>query len=188
MARERFTGPKTIIEGDKGFCRATAQHFILSRVVPKKKNLPRILEVTFKHYPSCGHTHTPIDAALQIYPRLSNEWKRIRGIRIKTNTIAIRVAGNLNPETAHEAKFSIPFSIAYVLRYGHIDQAAFEITGIINQKVRSIIKLIKLEVGKEMERVFKQKRSTEMILEMDDGRKFYSRIDYRRGDPEYPSL
>ncbi|MCX5909376.1 MAG: MmgE/PrpD family protein, partial [Deltaproteobacteria bacterium] len=67
LAKEGFTGPSTILEGKQGFLKATTSHFDLSRLAPKREDPPRILEVTFKNYPSCGHTHTPIDAALELY-------------------------------------------------------------------------------------------------------------------------
>ncbi|NLW06433.1 MAG: MmgE/PrpD family protein [Clostridia bacterium] len=186
LAREGFTGPAEILEGERGFCRATASKFDLSAVVPPAGRQPRLMEVTFKNYPSCGHTHTPIDAALELYKKLGGSVEQIAKIKVITNKVAARVAGNYNPTTAYEAKFSIPFCVAWALRYGSLNLDAFTVEALSNAQVRTLMAKIKLEIGQEMERVFQQKRPTEIIITLNDGRQVKARVEYRRGDPENP--
>ncbi len=187
LAKEGFTGPSTILEGKQGFCKATSSQFDLSRFAPRSGDKPRILEVTFKNYPSCGHSHTPIDAALALYPRVQETGGRISQIGITTNQVAIRVAGNTNPQTDTEAKFSIPFCVAYALTYGRLDLNSFTAEALRDLKVRELMPLVHMKVGEEMEKVFQQKRPTEMHIQMENGTPLSARVEYRRGDPENPS-
>ena len=186
LAKEGFTGPSSILEGKQGFCKATASQFDLSRFVPKKGEPFRILEVTFKNYPSCGHSHTPIDAALELYPQVQAAGGRIESIRILTNRVAIRVAGILDPKTESEGKFSIPFCVAYALTHGRLDLDSFRPEGLSDPRVRELMSRIRMEVSEEMEKVFAQKRPTEIQIRMENGETLSARVEYRRGDPENP--
>lgn len=186
LAREGFTGPAAIIEGERGFCRATASQFDLSKVMPSRERRPRIMEVTFKNYPSCGHTHTPIDAALALHKMLAAAGGKVKKIKVVTNRVAQRVAGNFNPTSAYEAKFSIPYCVAYALQYGRLNLASFETDALADAQVRALIAKIELVIGAEMEQVFQEKRPTEIYITLEDGRQLSTRVEYRRGDPENP--
>ena len=186
LAREGFTGTSTILEGKRGFCKATARIFDLSRLIPQSQDPPRILEVTFKNDPSCGHTHTPIDAALQLFPKVREAGENITRIRVITNQAAIRIAGNKKPETGHEAKFSIPYCVAYTLRYGRLELSSFAPEALEDPQVRSLMARVEMEVGEEMEKIFQQKRPTELFIELQNGQTLSCRVEYRRGDPENP--
>ncbi len=186
LAKEGFSGPSTILEGKQGFCKATAKQFDLSRVIPKRDDPPRILEVTFKNYPSCGHSHTPIDAALRLFPEVREAGGCIAKIRVITNQVAIRVAGNANPQTEYEGKFSIPFCVAYALTHGRLDIDSFHPEALGDPRVRQLMTRVHMEAGEEMEKVFQQKRPTEIHLQMEDGTALSARVEYRRGDPENP--
>jgi 2-methylcitrate dehydratase PrpD len=186
LSRQGFTGTSTILEGKQGFCKATSSQYDMSRIVPKDQDLPRLLEVTFKNYPSCGHTHTPIDAALKLYPDLRETNEKIAKVKVITNQVAVRVAGNDRPQTEYEAKFSIPYCVAYALQYGRLDLFSFGEEALQDSQVRLLMKKVELQIGEEMERVFQQKRPTELHITLEDGLTLSSRVEFRRGDPENP--
>ena len=186
LAREGFSGASAILEGKQGFIPATASRFDLGRIVPGSEDPPRLLEVTFKNHPSCGHTHTAIDAALQLFPRLREAGGRIAKVRVVTNQVAARVAGNRDPRTDHEAKFSLPYCVALALQHGRLDLFSFEEAALRDPQVRTLMARVELEIGEEMEKVFQQKRPSEIHVVLEDGRTLSSRVEFRRGDPENP--
>jgi len=70
LAREGFTGAGAVIEGEKGFCRAMAPAFDLSRITEALGNPPyKIQENSFKIHASCRHTHPAVDLALDLVAR-----------------------------------------------------------------------------------------------------------------------
>lgn len=195
LARQGFTGALRILEGDQGFCRATAGECDLSRAVLDLGSHYRILEVTTKMYPSCGHTHTPIDAAVGVRRRLSDAIGDsnpsviagiVRRIVVRTNSVAVRVAGISNPSSSYEAKFSIPFCVSHGLLYGSPALESFEGVWLDDTATRQLMQRVSITIDPELEKVFRDKRPTEIQVELNDGRVFEERVEFRRGDPENP--
>ena len=61
LAREGFTGATRILEGDRGFCRATATQFDLAVITAGLGRPPyKVEENSFKIHASCRHTHPRI--------------------------------------------------------------------------------------------------------------------------------
>src|SRR5690606_39494505 len=79
-----------------------------------------ICEMTFKNHACCGHTFAPIDGALELQRRHNIRSQDIARVSISTYGPALAVAGNPNPSTAAEARFSIPFVVATALLHGSV--------------------------------------------------------------------
>lgn len=195
LARQGFTGALRILEGDQGFCRATAGECELSGIIRNLGSDYRILEVTTKMYPSCGHTHTPIDAALGIRRRLSDAVGDcspsviaglVRRIVVHTNSVALRVAGISNPRSSYGAKFSIPFCVSHGLLYGSPALESFEKGYLDDAPTRQLMQRVSITIDPKLEEVFRDKRPTEIQVELNDGRVLQERVEFRRGDPENP--
>jgi len=45
---------------------------------------------------------------------------------------------------------------------------------------------VSITIDPELEKVFRDKRPTEIQVELNDGRVFEERVEFRRGDPENP--
>lgn len=191
MAARGITGARRILEGEQGFCRAMASEWEWERITADLGTRYRILEVTFKMYPSCGHTHTAIDAALALRDRLALAASEIVGktkrLEVFTNSVAVRVAGCPRPRTSHEARFSIPYCVAYALLYGAPDLDAFEAPRLHDPLVVRLLGRTELLVSAEFEEVFRRKRPTEIRLYLDDGTVAQAKVDFRLGDPENPA-
>jgi 2-methylcitrate dehydratase PrpD len=69
LARLGFTGATRILEGERGFFRATAAGFDPSRVTDRLGEQWKITENCYKLHSCCAHTHTAIDVALDIRAR-----------------------------------------------------------------------------------------------------------------------
>jgi len=64
LARRGFTGATRILEGERGFFRATSTAHDESRITDGLGERWKILENCYKLYSCCGHTHSAIDTAL----------------------------------------------------------------------------------------------------------------------------
>jgi 2-methylcitrate dehydratase PrpD len=185
LARERVEGPSTILEGPRGFFKAMVPaEPKIERLTTDLGKVWRILETTFKAYPTCGHTMTPIEAAFSL--RREIDPNRICRITIYTNSAAVRIAGNDNPENEFQAKFSIPYCVAVALLYGQVTQAEFTHDILEDLKVRGLMEHMKLVVDEEFEQVFGNARPTRIEAITTDGRRFVTQAYRRKGDPELP--
>src|SRR6218665_3024995 len=68
--------------------------------------------MTLKTHPCCGHAFAPIDGAQALQAQMRISADDIHRIHIGTYAAALDVAGNPDPKTAPEARFSVPFAVA----------------------------------------------------------------------------
>lgn len=185
LAREKIKGPETIFEGPRGFFQA---------MVPEKPNIERlcadlgqvwrIVETTFKAYPVCGHTMTAVEAAFSVRDEVDPA--QISRVLIFSNSTAIRVAGNQNPRTEFQAKFSIPYCVAVALLYGRVTQAEFTSETMNDWTVRNLMERMELVVDQKFEEIFEHARPTRIEVITRGRRHFVGEAYDRKGDPEKP--
>lgn len=118
LARRGFTGPSAILEGPQGLYAAMTK-------APKPLVLDdgwRIMEVSFKPWAACRHSHPAIDAALELRARGA-----LHGpIRLETYADAIAFCDRPTPVNVIDAKFSLQHSIAVVALRGEPQLADYE--------------------------------------------------------------
>lgn len=107
VAFKGIKGPRFILEGPQGLYAATCKN-------PKPMTFPdqwRIHEVSFKPWGACRHAHPAIDAALALKTKLG----ALEGdILVETYADAVAFCDRPDPQTVHDAKFSIQHAVAIV--------------------------------------------------------------------------
>lgn len=93
MAKNGVQGPKSIIEGTKGFAKALSDKCDYDIMLIKLNEAFHINDCYIKLYPSCRHTHSPVDAALDLVKENDFGCLDIKNILIKTYPTAISFAG-----------------------------------------------------------------------------------------------
>lgn len=185
LAREGLEGPSSILEGDRGvFAAMVPDGANADAVVEGLGDRWRILEITFKAYPICGHASTPVEAALATRPQLGPAVPK--RILVHSNAISIRVAGDPAPQDGYAAKFSIPYCVAVALLRGKVTQAEFEPDVLRDPVVCGVMNLVEMIADPEYDRIVKTIRPARLQVDMDDGRKIEAVSETRRGDPEQP--
>jgi len=185
LAKHGLNGPERILEGERGFLRAMSEAVSYEDIVQGLGENYTILDVTFKNYASCGHTHAPVDAALQAINNKEFRIKDIKKIIVRTYEAALRVAGNPSPRSAAEAKFSIPYCVATVLKHGKLDLEQFNENYLSDPDVRQIMYKIDLAVDDEVEKRFPGQRGAVVTIETHE-KKYQGEVKARKGDPENP--
>ena len=129
LARLGFTGAPTILEGPRGFFRATAAQSDPSRITEGLGEVWKVSENGYKLYACCGHTHTAIDAALDL--RAARGWDaaqvlaNVRTIRLETYGPGWEIVSELNPTTPYQAKFSLAYVVCAALLEGAVGLEQF---------------------------------------------------------------
>ncbi|RLI77488.1 hypothetical protein DRP07_12150 [Archaeoglobales archaeon] len=130
LSKRGMTGAIKIFEGEKGICRA------INRVDVKDCNLEilienlgkkyKIAEVSVKPYPSCAGTHAAIDAIFYLLNDTNIDTSLISKIEVEVPKRMYDLGlWNKTPKNAYAAKFSIPFCIAAILKFGKLGVAEF---------------------------------------------------------------
>jgi len=87
------------------------------------------VNLSYKPWPSCRGTHSFVEAALKLMQSDSIEADEIEGAHTTVSpffaNLCSPLAQKAHPETAIDAKFSIPFTTAAALRHGTIEFAHY---------------------------------------------------------------
>jgi len=123
LARNGFTGSKTIFEGEEGFLKTmvygtdyTIESFSLEDAL-KDVGKVRVRDIYFKKYPFCRHLHSSIDTALKLKASIGDEYDHIENIAVKTYAVAAD-HDNFHPKNLEELKQSLPYAVAITLVVG----------------------------------------------------------------------
>jgi 2-methylcitrate dehydratase PrpD len=186
MARAGVTGSLDILEGDAGLGRAMSNGPDWQAAVATLGRDFHVTRMTFKNHACCGHTFAPIDGALALQRQLGIRAEDIESIRISTYRPALEVAGNRNPQTPAEARFSLPYVVATALLHGSVRLSAFDAGRLADPTIRQLMARIELCVDPEIDALFPGKRAAHIHIKTRDGRSGEHLQPTRKGDPEEP--
>ena len=190
LARNGFTGPKTIFEGENGmkaFGREIASSILL-------EGLGERFDVTrssMKKYPSCLYNASAIDGVLELYHKEGLRAEDVASIDLKVRSVAMRLVGNTSerkyaPQTMLDAQMSMPYSVAIALKDGmaYLDQFSEE--RFKDAEVLKLASKVKVSIDPELDKLPSSDLTTILNLELTDGRKINKKIDFFKGDFRNP--
>ena len=122
-----FDGP---LEGRNGFFRIFAQNEYEPEVLLGTSTHWHVEALSFKPWPSCRGTHAAIECALRLRAAIADDRGQIRHIRVEGGEVHRMLAEPATrkqaPQTAIDAKFSLPFTVATALLKGRVDLDCFD--------------------------------------------------------------
>lgn len=186
MARAGVTGSLDVLDGEAGLGHAMSNGPDWAPYLATLGEVFNVTRMTFKNHACCGHTFSPIDAALILKDRLQAAAQDIDSIEVHTYAPALDVAGNPDPRTAAEARFSIPFVVASALVHGSVRLAAFDEARLNDAEVRALMAKIRLNVDPELDGLFPGQRAARVVMRLKDGSESAYLQPHRKGDPELP--
>ncbi|ANN69277.1 MmgE/PrpD family protein [Bordetella bronchialis] len=184
-AAHGVTGVADILEGEVGFGAALAKDVRWEQVPEGLGERYNIMRMTQKNHGCCGHTFAAIDAALALREQGVRP-ERVRQVEVRTYRAALDVAGNENPTTPFEARFSLPYVLAHAMRQGSVRLAAFEPQALGDADTRALMRKVTVIEDPELTAGFPSMRAARVAIVTDDGMRHESFAPYRRGDPEAP--
>ncbi len=184
LASRGFTGATRIVEGERGFLRATSKE-PRHDVFDDFGHRFAILETAFKPYASCRHTHAIIDAVLVLCGKTTVDPSKIRKISIETYPVATEVAGATRHDAGSVAKFNMRYCAARALLDGSLGVGAFSRESLNDPRVDGIIEKMHVRVADDITRSYPSKWPARVTIETDDG-EFSETVEYPSGDPRNP--
>ena len=186
MAQRGILGAEHIFEGPKGLLAALARPPKPEKLTEGLGKLYKIDEANFKAYPTCGQTHSMIDATLSIMHAHSPQVAAIERIEARVYQRAIQVAGIRHPNNVEEAKFSIPFCLAHLLLHGAIPFVGIDQQAVDNPATRDLMSKVALVFDPIIDAGFPAARPCRITIVMQDGTSYTAENLFRKGDPENP--
>ena len=185
-AREGVIGSLDVLEGDAGFGRAMSGNPDWEKALATLGREFHIASMTFKNHACCGHTFAAIDGALALQRKLGVAARDIAKVRVETYGEAMHVAGNADPKTPAEARFSLVYVVATALTHGSVRLAAFEPGRIADPLTRDLMHRVELKIDPKIDAAFPNTRAALVTMETKDGRREQMTQPTRRGDPDSP--
>lgn len=195
LAKVGFTGASRILEGDRGFFRATTDSFDASKVTNGLGRDWKVPENAYKVWSCCGHTHTAIDTAVDL--RTKRGWtareaaSQIASIEIDTYRSGYEIVKEMNPSTPYQAKFSLAYVVAMALLTGDVSldvfgSERFNAQGVSDTDTQALLKRTKVIVADDLTKQYPIAWGTRLRVTLKDGTVLSGAADHAVGNPENP--
>lgn len=186
LAEKGFTGPRKILEGERGFFKAMSTAYDESKITNRLGEVYKIVENSFKIHASCRHTHQAVDMILDLRENEGIQPQDVDSVSVGIYASGIQVAGNPDPKTVYAAKFSNEFCTALALYRGSAGLNDFTESTLWNEDIRALMSKMYVYVDAEMEQAYPDKWAAKMTVKLKDGRELTRSLNYPKGDPENP--
>jgi 2-methylcitrate dehydratase PrpD len=191
LARRGFTGPATIVEGKFGFLHAYSDSSDLGKFLSGLGDSFEIMKVSVKPHACCRYKQGAIDGILKIMSE-----NKLRAQEVDKVILGILKAGfpiivepsklKYNPQTIVDAQFSMPFGAAIAVLYGKASLDQYTLRNLQSKEVKEIMGRVSCVSDPELDKAYPERWPASVEIATKDGRHFYARIEYPRGDPENP--
>ncbi len=195
LARAGFTGATRILEGDRGFFRATSDAYDADRVTAGLGERWKVSENCFKLHACCGHTHTAIDTALELRAQLGwlgqEALSQVREISISTYGPGFEIVREPNPRTPYQAKFSLAYVVASALLEGRVGLEQFATdrfmpSGVTEPGIAALLTRTRIAVDPGLTARYPEAWPARLRLVLANDQVIDAGADYPRGNPENP--
>ena len=147
LAQQGFTGPTTVLEGDRGFLNVYSPSPTPSLLTQNLGSDWVLFGVSCKAYACHLSFHPVIDRAVEFRERSGVDEQDIETVRVITNPVVIRKHGQKLPTTILGAQYSLPFSLAIALLRDISDPAIFNESIVGDEEVKALAERVELEAG-----------------------------------------
>jgi 2-methylcitrate dehydratase PrpD len=190
-----FTGASRILEGERGFFRATSEAFDASRITAGLGSHWKIGENCYKLYSCCGHTHSAIDTALDF--RQQQGWSGdealscLADVHIETYASGYEIVKEMNPTTPYQAKFSLAYCVAAGLLEGWVGLEQFTPErfaghGVADKKIATLLRRVRVTVAPDVTAKYPAEWGTRLTFTLNDSNTQTMSASFPRGNPENP--
>lgn len=181
LVRWGMTGPATVLEGSKGFFRATSDRYDVEAAMSDLGRRYELDETSFRPYFGCSSTISASGATANLMRRANVDAGHIERILVRCHPIVARDNADADPRTLLAARLSLPFNVALVLTYGDVLAADLEARELENPGIRALLPKIRLVSDEGMPR-----RGVHMAFQFTDGRRETETIEVPRGSAKNP--
>jgi 2-methylcitrate dehydratase PrpD len=191
LAKAGFTGPNTIIEGNKGFARAYSFDYNLEELTSEFSNSDNfVLKTSIKPHACCRYKQGPLDIVLDIvntHDLKPNDIEKINVYMVQTGLpiVALPEEDKRNPKTSVDAQFSMHFGAAIAVLYRRTLLEQYDDSVVELPEVKELMNKVYCFRGEELEKEFPKKWPARVEIETSKGT-FSDKIDFPKGDPENP--
>ena len=187
LAREGLPGPSTALEGKYGFFNTMSENVAKDDVLKDLGKRYEIADTYVKLYPTCRHIHPAIECILSLQEEYGFSHEDVAKIVVGTHEVAVELTGHIYvPANGAEARFSLPYILAVVLREGTIGTRHLGSGYLSDQAIKKTAQLVEVKLDEEVNRAFPAQRGARVEVILRDGRVLEKNTYILKGSPDQP--
>jgi len=192
LAGAAITGAPYVLEGSHlggGFTQITTQgEPDLKRIVERLGEHFSIMDIYFKPYTACRHTHGAAQAALELVDKEDFGPQDIEAVNVYTYAIALTAVGKgvTGESTFVSAQFSLPYVVSACLMDGEMGPAQLRKDRISDSAILELAEKVKVNVDPELAMAYPGMTSSRVEVRLKSGRALVKQVDIPKGDPRDP--
>ncbi len=183
LAHDGLTGAQHILEGVQGMAAGMSTDADPARLTDRLGTRWALAETSFKFHASCRHTHPAADALLQLMRTHHLAADEVQRVTVRVHQGAIDVLGPVaDPQTVHQAKFSMGTVLGLVAVEGRAGLAEFD-AEYRDSAVVAFRDKVRMELDPEVDRAYPARWIGRVQVQTADGRTLEAQVDEPKGDP-----
>jgi 2-methylcitrate dehydratase PrpD len=183
LARQGFTGARRILEGTQGMAAGMSRDADPSKLTDRLGTRWALAETSFKFHASCRHTHPAADALQAVMREHGLNAGQIARVDALVHQGAIDVLGPVvNPQTVHQAKFSMGTVLGLIAEFGAAGLTEFE-QSFNDPRMAAFRGKVHMVLDEEVDSAYPARWIGKVVVTMADGRTLHGRVDEPKGDP-----
>ncbi|HMK51387.1 MAG TPA: MmgE/PrpD family protein [Thermodesulfobacteriota bacterium] len=191
LARKGFKGPSSIIEGRDGFLHSYSDGADQSKVLEGIGTQHEILRTSIKPHACCRYMQPPIDAILKIVKENDLSPEKVEKVRVGILSAGARLIAEpleekYTPQSIVDAQFSMPFGAAVAILYRKAGLDEFQLSKIRSEEVKRMMRRVECVKDPDLEKTFPKQWCATAEIFTKDGKRYFTRVEYCKGDPENP--
>lgn len=180
LAAAGADGPDSVLEGERGLYAALADgHADPALVTADLGTRWETTRITLKPYPACQLMHAALDAGRQVLPV---DPAAITGIAVEVHPDSAAIVctpDKVDPRTAYDAKFSLPWSLAALLTDGGVTVGTYAPDSLGRADVRALA--TRVRVTEVPDAGVAGDAPSRVVVELADGRTRSGHVDRSAG-------
>lgn len=184
LAGRGFTGATKIIEGPKGFARATSKDFNPAKLKIGEGQF-NIMDITQRLYPVNGHILSAVQAIISLiseHPEI--ESKQVKEINVAFYNEAVNFLEPVKATTPFLARFCLPYCLATAVINRKLDNSLFTEDALKDSSVRHLMSKIRMYEDKKLTAQFPAIWSSRITIKINTNHQYTKEIKIAKGDPE----
>jgi 2-methylcitrate dehydratase PrpD len=192
LAGKGITGSPYVLEGTElkgGFTQITVRVDAKpERITDKLGEYYSIMDIYFKPYTACRHTHGAAQATLMIMKEKKIMPDDIDSITVLTYAVAALAVGKDVPDGGSfvSAQFSIPYVMAACILDCALGPVQLTECRIKDPAVIALAKKVKVKSDDELNKMYPDKTASRVEILMKNGEQLTRQVDIPKGDPRDP--
>lgn len=191
LAQRGYSGPKTVLEGGKGFVRAYSDHYDLAKLTEGLGERWAVKNVSVKHYACCYYKQSAIDALLELVGKHGVKAEDVEEVVVSLVKVAMPIVAE-PPEDKYDVKsvvdaqFSMPYGAAVALSRGNAFIDEYTEDTMRDPGIQGLMKKVRVVHDPGLDKDYPNLWPSKARIKTKDGRVYETRIDLPKGDPRNP--